>query len=371
MPANVFPRGDAFGARLTVGGRQVWLGTHRTREAAEEAVARARGGVLPSGSTVAEWAAGWQALYPGKRNAETERHNAQMVAPFVRCYGGFRLDAINGMHAQAWAVRSPGSVRYLRLMFGKAVKAGLLDANVWDHVEAPEGARSPRVPPTSAELGRILDASRARGGWWLHFADLIEFTAYSGLRLEEVAGVQVADVLEPGRLVVRGKRRAGEAGPRVRVCAVFGPGRDALERQAPEVGRVWRSKQGRRLNKHSVGRAFAEIAEVAGYAGTFHGLRHFLATWLLDRGCSQQDVAIQLGHVDRAGHADTTQVRKVYGHPSVTEALRRMEVRVTVGAPGGSARDISQLVGTGVPHAQHGHAVLGSGAVASAADGGA
>jgi integrase len=330
MPSNVVPRGDRFGARLTVAGRQVWLDTYDTREEAERAVARARGGVLPSGSTVAEWAGEWQALFPGNRNDETAAHNAQMVAGFARVHGARKLREVDGLIAQSWATRSPGSVRYLRLMFGKAVKAGLLDANVWDNVEAPKGARSPRVPPTPAELERLTGAARARGGWWLHFGDCIEFTAYSGLRLEEVADVQASDLVEPGRLVVRGKRRPGEADPRVRLCAVFGAGVVALGRQAPEVGRVWRSKTGARLNKHSVGRAFSELAGETGYAGTFHSLRHFLATWLLDAGASPQDVALQLGHVDRAGHADTTQVKRTYGHPSVTQALRRLDLLFTV-----------------------------------------
>jgi hypothetical protein len=356
MPANVIPRGDAFGARLTVGGRQVWLGTHDTREAAERAVARARGGVLPSASTVGEWAAEWQALFPGNRNADTERHNAQMVAPFVRAHGRRKLSDVDGVAAQAWATRSPGSVRYLRLMFGKAVKVGLLDRNVWDAVEVCSSVTSARVPPTPAELGRLVVAARARGGWWLHFGDCIVFTAYSGLRLEEVADVQVADRLESGRLVVRGKRRAGEADPRVRVCAVFGPGVAALERQSPQVGRVWRSKTGQRLNKHSVGRAFATLAGEAGYEGTFHSLRHFCASWLLDAGASQQDVAVQLGHLDRAGHADTSQVRRVYGHPDVSAALQRLDGAVTLDlADRVRSVDISPFT-TGVPHV-HGDAV--------------
>jgi hypothetical protein len=30
--------------------------------------------------------------------------------------------------------------------------------------------------------------------------------------------------------------------------------------------------------------------------------------------------------VDEAGHVDTTQVRRTYGHPSVAAALERLEV---------------------------------------------
>jgi hypothetical protein len=366
MPANVIPRGDRFAARLTVGGRQVWLSTWDTREEAEAAVLRARGGAVLSASTVAEWAACWQSLYPGNRNAETERHNAQMVGPFVRAHGHRKLSAVDGLAAQAWAVRSPGSVRYLRLMFGKAVRAGLVETNVWDRVEVRSSGAA-RVPPTPVELERLTGTARARGGWWVHFGDLIVFTAYSGLRLEEVADVQVADVVGAGRLVVRGKRRAGEAAPRVRVCAVFGAGAEALERQSPDVGRVWRSMQGRRLNKHSVGRAFGLLADEVGFAGTFHSTRHYLATWLLDCGASPEDVAVQLGHFDRAGHVDTTQVRRTYGHPSVEQALLRLDERVTLesGGVGSDAAAISQRR-TGVPHVGDGDVPR---SVAGAADG--
>jgi hypothetical protein len=51
----------------------------------------------------------------------------------------------------------------------------------------------------------------------------------------------------------------------------------------------------------------------------FHDLRHFHATWLLDQGASDMDVAIQLGHRDGG-----VQVRRTYGHPSRERALARL-----------------------------------------------
>jgi integrase len=51
----------------------------------------------------------------------------------------------------------------------------------------------------------------------------------------------------------------------------------------------------------------------------WHDLRHFHATWLLDRGASVLDVAIQLGHRD-GGEL----VRRRYGHPSSDLALGRL-----------------------------------------------
>jgi integrase len=321
MPSNVYQRPDGrWHARL----RGKHLGYHETQEAAQEAVTAARG-TLPRRDTVTAWAGCWQSLYPGRRGEETAAHNAVMVAPFVRAHGDRFLQDVTRLEAQAWAVQHPGHVRYLRLMFGKAVKAGLVPENVWDNVEAQGRSKTPRLPPTPEELERLAGAARARG--WHHFADLLIFTAYTGLRLSEVSGVQTKDVLESGRrVVVSGKRRAGQADPPVRTVAVFGAGQAALRRQIPEVGRVWRSPAGRPLNRDNVGRMFREVRGKAGYAGSFHGLRHFCASWLLDRGASREDVAVQLGHMDEAGHVDVTQVSRTYGHYAPDAALARLEV---------------------------------------------
>lgn len=319
MPSVVYRRPDGrWHARP--GGKH--LGYFETEEAARDAV-RASRAPLNVG-TVRDWAACWQSLYPGRRNDQTAAHNATMVEPFVRHHGRLTFEQVTPLVAQAWAVNHPGHVRYLRLMFDKAERAGLVETNVWKRVECDRSLGAPRVPPSPEGLARLVTAARASGRD--PFADLILFTAYSGLRLSEVAGVQATDVLESGRrVVVRGKRRAGESAPRVRVAAVFGPGREALRRQTPQVGLVFRSPAGRPLTKHSVGRVFREVRADAGFAGSFHALRHYAATWLLDRGASDRDVAVQLGHVDEAGHVDTTQVRRTYGHPSVSAALERLE----------------------------------------------
>ena len=235
--------------------------------------------------------------------------------------------------AQRWAVKYPSQLPYLRQMFSKAVKAGLIELNVWRFVEVDRRS-APRLPPSTEELDRMVAASRARGGWWVVFADCIVFTAYSGLRGGEVQGVQAQDVLDGGRrLVVRGKRRPGEAAPRVRTVAVFGPGREALARNLPEVGRVWRASKGGWLSQDVRDRCYGSLTRECGVVGTFHGLRHYMTTWLLDQGASKQDVAIQLGHIDAAGRVETTQVERVYGHPTVGPALDRLEAVANEGVP--------------------------------------
>lgn len=328
MPGNVVERASGFGARVTIAGQGVWLGTFATRAEAERAVAVAKAGrpSLPEAAPtvlVAEWAERFMDLYPGSRSEETARHNAQMLAPFVRVYGRRDLRSVSRLEAQAWALRSPGSVRYLRLMWGKALRAGLVESSPWDHVEVVRRRREQAVPSVS-QVRALAGVAAERG--WESFAGCILFAAYSGLRLSEVADVQAGDVLAGGRRVlVRGKRRAGEAAPRERTAAVFGPGRDALVGAAPEVGLVWLSPQGRRLNRTVVSKLFGVVRAEVGFAGTFHSLRRFHATWLRDQGADPRDIAQQLGHTDSAGRPYPELVDRVYSHPSAEVALGRLE----------------------------------------------
>lgn len=293
--------------------------------------------------TVKEWAAIWQGVFPGKRNDETRRHNEQMCAPFVRAHGSKQLCDVDPLLAQKWAVKYPGQVRYLRLMFGKAVKVELLERNVWENVEAGDTDKRPRRPPTPDELERLLVAAREvyPGPRGEHYADLLEVVAYSGLRLGGVAGLRICDVLAPGRVWVV------EKGDRGRESAVLGPGREALARAlrrrseqiagpgalvlAPKLRTrlLWVSPQARPFDKHSLGRVYRRICNHAGIAdSTLHSLRHFCATWLIDQGASDQDVAIQLGHLDEQGHVNVEHVRGTYSHPTTEPALRRLETLV-------------------------------------------
>ena len=136
--------------------------------------------------------------------------------------------------------------------------------------------------------------------------------------------MQASDVLGDRVAVRSAKRRGGEA-LRSRVAAVMGPGRAALARQTPEVGVVWHTPTGRPLTRESVGRLFKPVAEEAGHGGTFHSLRKFHATWLVDQGADPRDVAQQLGHVDRAGRPYPDLVDRVYASPSAELALQRLE----------------------------------------------
>lgn len=320
MPSNVTQRGERFGARLQVSGVDIWLGTFGSREEAEDAVRRAKGGWRPEARTVAEWAEVVWDLYPGRRTAETTAHYRAMCAPFVRVCGSRALADVDALLCQGWASRWPGHVPYLRRMFGKAVKAGVIASNPWADVEVVVQGE-PRVPPTQEQLEAILVACVRRGGWWEEFARLVKVAALTGCRLSGLAGLCVVDVdLRRRRMVVT------EKGSKTREVAILDAAVEALELQTWErVGRVWSSPQGRPLTRKRVSERWREVADEAGFAGSFHSLRHFAATWLQGLGADDRDIAVQLGHTDERGQPYTELIERTYGHVSPDLALARLD----------------------------------------------
>jgi integrase len=190
------------------------------------------------------------------------------------------------------------------------VWAGLIDSNPLTGVR--RSARELTVdPPTVADVARLVALAPEP------VDRMILVAAYSGLRVSELAALEARDV-EPGwpaRLHVR----CGKGGFE-RHSLLFGPGIAGLEGM-PEVGRVFRRPLSRvGWDRKSINRVWVRVREEAGLPECrFHDLRHFCATWLLDRGASDLDVAVQLGHRD-GGEL----VRRRYGHPSTDLALGRL-----------------------------------------------
>jgi integrase len=145
--------------------------------------------------------------------------------------------------------------------------------------------------------------------------------AFSGLRLFEVAALQVGDVDPDGGVVLV---RRGKGGYR-RESLLFEPACSAL---AAWVGQGWpdhrlvfRTALGTPFTRQYVAKRWGVVRGELGLGCTFHGLRHFHACWLLDKGASDADVAAQLGHHD---HGQL--VKTVYGAQRSREAaLRRLD----------------------------------------------
>lgn len=281
-------------------------------------------------------------LFPGRRTEETTEHYVAMCAPFVRMYGHLALGAVDFPLAQTWSLKHPGHVPYLRRMFGKAHQAGLLTENVWERVEV-FAESAPRVPPPPEVLIAILAECRRRGGWWADdFGPMVEVAAYTGARSSGLARVMVTDVdLERRRMTVT------EKGEKTREVALLGPSLETMRaRCAVRIGRVFSTRTGRRHNVETVGVAWRDVAGAVGWDGVFHGLKHYVATWLTDLGAAENDVAIQLGHTDKQGRPYPELVRRNYSHPDPELALQRLEA-VASGASG--------LTGSRVTEGSDGH----------------
>jgi integrase len=261
--------------------------------------------------TPAEFLAVWGDLFP--RSETTLRNNVAMVRPFVRTRSGSAGFAVTPFEAQAWGRDHPAQIRFLRTFWRDAERLGLAESNPWVRVKLPRSAGRARfVPPTESEVLELAAFAS------VDLRAPLLVTAFSGLRLGEMAALEARDVqLVPARLRVRNGK-----GGKERTVGVYGPGAAVLgELPLPEVGLVFRSGRGRPWTKHSVGRAFRPLA---GGLSTWHGLRHFAATWLLDRGANPIDVAVQLGHTDRFGHPDPELVVRLYGHPDPERSLERL-----------------------------------------------
>lgn len=279
----------------------------------------------PEAVTVELWLRCWSEWFPGERIEATVVHDEYMLAPFLRAHGGRPLRSLTRLEAQSWAVAHPSQVRYLRRVWGKALTVGVVAENVWDRVELGPRRRRDTSPPSLERLDAILAGSRARGGWWVEFADLCEVAAFTGARLGGLVSLRRDAVdLSARRLTLV------EKGAKTRVVVLTPRALEALERAVPRRypgPLVFLSALRRTLDRDSVGAAWRRVR--GEFPGSFHSLKHFAATWLLTQGLSKDDVAIQLGHTDAAGRPYTRLVERVYGHPDHAEALARVEAAVS------------------------------------------
>lgn len=266
--------------------------------------------------TVREFADKWLDLGAG-RSDKTCWHNWERVQPFVRAHGDTDLRDVEPLDCQAWAVRHPGQVRYLKLMFADAKRLGLCAHEPFAGTRTvPKPKRDP-TPPSEPELARIAAEASPL------VREAIVLAAYTGLRSFELSAVERRDVLEiPSlRIVVR----EGKGGRRGDQVAVFGPAQDVVRDLVVrrDVGPLLLGNAGQRWTRWTLGKEWRAVR--GDFRGTWHTLRAFHATWLLDRGASPLDVAVQMRHFDSDGRPNSDLVTKLYGRPDPSVALERLE----------------------------------------------
>lgn len=217
-------------------------------------------------------------------------------------------------------------VACVRGFFSWAKRAGFIDDDPALRLQAPKRARKLPKVLSYTDIEQAMDAARTR----LAETDepiaardlaIIELLYSSGLRISELTGMQIRDVDFDARTVrVLGK------GAKERSVPVGIPALRAIEawlRRRPEVAtehspdKLFLGARGGALDPRVARRVVHDATAAVGPSAEIgpHGLRHAMATHLLDGGADLRSVQEMLGHTSVA----TTQI---YTHVS-SERLRQ------------------------------------------------
>ena len=203
-----------------------------------------------------------------------------------------------------------------RVFFSWAHETGHITTDPAANLRSPKISR--RLPPTleaatAAQMldGRIAAAEEAGGPLAVRDTALLEVLYATGIRVSELCGLDLAD-LDRGRQVIRvfgkgSKERTVPLGaPALRAVEAW------LEKARPQLatdesgGALFLGERGKRIDPRVVRRIVhrsLQLTEGAPDLGP-HGLRHAMATHLLEGGADLRSVQEMLGHASLA----TTQI---------------------------------------------------------------
>ncbi len=221
-----------------------------------------------------------------------------------------------------------------RGFFAWAAREGFVPTDPASRLQAPKRTRRlPKVLPTQT-VTDVMDAAAARQAEdddAIAARDLavVELLYSSGLRVSELCGLGLHDVdLAAGTVRVRGK------GGKERVVPLGDPAAAAIRAwlaRRPEVLRpdspplVFLGARGGALDPRVARRVVHAATAAAGEGSEIgpHGLRHAMATHLLDGGADLRSVQEMLGHASVA----TTQIYTHVSSERMREAYRQAHPR--------------------------------------------
>ncbi|HAT1242517.1 TPA: site-specific integrase [Corynebacterium striatum] len=248
-----------------------------------------------------------------------------------------------------WADDRPLATSTINML--AAILHGVFSQAVLDDVVGRHPMRGVKIPrkevgaeradiPTVEDVQALIRAARGTGVGRapnLTLAAMVQVAAETGLRAGELCGLRVRNVnflRGEVHVVEQISQRTGEFAPlkteSSRRVVPVGPATvEVLEEQLRRVPRgpdetVFCTKAGKALSSSSVSSQFRKLARAAGVDTTFHGLRHFYASVLIESGASVVMVQRALGH------ASASMTLDVYSHlfPGAGEGLRGMVPQV-------------------------------------------
>ena len=289
--------------------------------------------------TVAEFLTTWleDVVRATRRPTTYEGYYYTIKRHVLPTVGDIALDALtpqdvqrlkNGIEAQGKTRTAEFAVILLRIALKLAMKWQLVDRNVASLVELPRRWRKEKVTLTQEEGARLLAAVAHDRYCALYTLDLT-----LGLRRGELLALRWQDIdLEARTITIRAslQRAAGslhmmnpktEAGhrtlnlPRLAVVALKAhraQQREDIMRQRDkwqDLGYVFPNSIGKPLEPRRLNAMFTDIITQAGLPKiSLHGLRHTVATILLQEGVELKVISELLGH------ADPSITRDIYIH---------------------------------------------------------
>ena len=250
--------------------------------------------------------AGWAA---GKGAAGPDAVTAVLLREFVYSLKDLGLSPAT-IRRQISSIRS-----YYKFLVGEAYAT----RDPSERLESPKGWRTLPVVLTQAEMDRLLAGPRPDAPLAIRDRAILEFAYATGVRVSELVGLKLQDILfEDGLVRVFGK------GSKERIIPV---GRRALGQVAlyareirPGLDRgkgrgvLFLNARGTPLSRVGAWGVIKRAAKQAGLTKrvTPHTLRHTFATHLLEGGADLRAVQEMLGHADLATTQLYTHVDRDY-----------------------------------------------------------
>lgn len=192
----------------------------------------------------------------------------------------------------------------IRSFFRYLYKHRIVPENPVENLHPPKHGKSMPTYLTVDDMFRLLDTIKPIGVLGLRNKAIIETLYSSGVRVSELAGLNVGDV-DTGSGLIRvlgkgGKERIVPIG--TKAIDAIGAYRDVLIQEVGigrEVdGAMFLNKDNGRLTTRSISRVVDKLARACGLAVPVspHALRHSFATHLLDGGADLRAVQELLGH---------------------------------------------------------------------------
>jgi len=235
------------------------------------------------------------------------------------CLSALHREGLGGRSIQRW-------LSSLRTFFNYGLKNRWVTSNPADGLAAP---KSPKKLPKTLDVDQVNQFLSLGISTWIDYRDhaIIELLYSSGLRLAELAGLNLTDIdLKESTIIVTGKGRKTRCLPvgklAMRAVKLWLQQRQKLTKS--DFSAMFLSVHGRRLSPRSIQDRLKKISIRQGMHGKVHPhmLRHSFASHLLESSGDLRAVQELLGHQNISTtqiytHLDFQHLAKIYdkAHP--------------------------------------------------------